>query len=182
MQDHQRMQIEYRGYVVHFAENQEIWRCAALDVEAEKMAQIKTKIDKIISAARKLPGGVIALYVDHQDTMSEVRVVAFAEPRKDRRGNAGDPDAAWCMRLGRERYFDHTTGDYAYRDTEKREKLELARLYADTPENREKGAALSAANKEITALYERKKTIRSEMTKAGDAFHIAAADPETDNG
>ena len=164
------LQIEYRGYIIHFAENQEVWRCQALDVDGEKMGTVKRKIDKIIAASRKIPIDLNALHVDHWNSVQEVRIVAFAQPRK-----AGqEPDSVWCMASDRERYFDHTRREYAYRETEVRKKLDLKNIYGDTPENR-------ATFAEIRRLQDEQKKMDAQIKEAKEAaVKVSLAHLKTD--
>ena len=148
--------IDYRGYAITFSENREVWWCQALDLDAEKLSTVKAKIDRIVAASRKI-SNVPAIYKDYHDHLKDVTLVAIAQPRKERSGVEAEPSQAWCMVPGRERYFDHNTGKYEYRDVLAREKLSLSQLFKDTPENRSIMAEAERLQAEIHQLGERKK-------------------------
>lgn len=166
------MELSYRGYAIRFGENSETWRCWSLDVEAEKLSTVKAKIDRLIAAARKLENPVPVIYVDWHQVVKPVKVIAFAQPRKDRHGVVGEPTEAWCMVPDRERYFDHEAKETRYRDVEKREKLKLEMLYVDTPENRDGLRELERITAQIKQLEGDKVAIVKSLTTAAGAFHI----------
>lgn len=171
------LQIEYRGYAIHFAENQEVWRCQALDVDGERLATVKAKIDRVIAASRKLDNPVPVIYVDYSYRAKPVEVISLAQPPKDRSGNAqAEPTAAWCMVPERERYFDREKGEYAYRDTKARQKIKLDSLYIDTTENRAALAEAQRLQDKITAATEERKAVLKGMTMVGSGL-FKIADP-----
>lgn len=164
------LEIDYRGYVIRFSENQEIWRCWALDFEGEKISTVKRKIDKIIAASRKLPIDRSAIYVDYHNVVKEVRVVAFVQPRKA----GAEPDSVWCLVPDKERYFDHEQRAYAFRDVQARKKISLSMIFADTPENR-------AIFIEIERLISAKRQIDEHIgTEKAAATGVTLIDLQTD--
>lgn len=161
-------EIEYRGYVVRFSENQDVWRCWALDLEGEKLSTVKAKIDRIIAQSRKLSEAVPMMYMDHFHTAKPVRVVALAQPRK----GEDSPTDAWCLVPGRERFLNHDTKTYDYRDVEERKKLPLLSLYLDTPENRAAVAEIDRLKAERMQIDRRIKDTLAEMPAAVGHFHV----------
>ncbi len=176
--DYQRLQMEYRGYVVHFAENQEVWRCQALDVEGEKIGTVKAKIDKIIAQSRKLANPVPMIYLDYHEQAASVQVVALAQPKRDRSGEEKEPDQAWCMRDGTERYYSPATGKHEHRETRERKKLPLSMLYLDTPETRVAIAAIAEMKAQQRQLDQNIKDVRAGMASALGHFHVEIEESE----
>ena len=171
------VEISYRGYVIRFSENQERWACPALDIDAEKMATIKTKIDKIVAASRKLDEEKQAIYIDYHGKGQPVRVVAYAQPRR----GGSEPTQAWCIMKGRERYYDPSRGGYAFRDVDERKKLELDKLYADTPETHAILREVERMDAEIAQIQTKRKAEREKLTLAQRAFEIDPVDPVQEN-
>jgi hypothetical protein len=168
------LELEYRGYILRFSENQEVWNCYALNVNGEKISTVKAKIDKIIAASRKLAEPLPMIYIDHHNRISPVRVISLAQPR----GKDTTPQQAWCLYPGTERYFDYTKGAYAYRDVEERGKRDLSTLFLDTPENRKAIAEIERLNSEINQAHEKIKEARKGMASAVGHFHVEIEESE----
>lgn len=176
------LEVTYRGYAVAYSENQDVWRCWSLDVEGERLPTVRAKIDKVIAAARKLDNPIPVIYVNYQDQPVPVRIMSLAQPGKDRRTQQEkEPDAAWCMVPGEERYFDHEKRAAAYRPVEKREKLPLSMLYVDSPENREALAEAQRMQAEIIRLTEKRKETLKAMSLVGTAIFKIADVAEEEN-
>lgn len=175
MSEQRPIEIMYRGHSIRFAENQEVWRCFPLDVEGEKLATVKRKIDKVISEARKLTEAQTAIVFDPSwNTIVPVKVIAFAEPRK----KGAEPDSAWCMVTTSERYFDEEKKTTAYRPVERREKKSLAGLKADTPENRATFAEIERLKSEAEQIADRIKVESAKLISFASTYGLTA-DPFT---
>lgn len=174
------VEITYRGYVIRFSENQEHWSCSALGLDAEKMSTLKTKIDKIVAASRKLTEEKQAIYIDHYGKGKPVRVIAYAQPRSSG-GRVGEPTQAWCIIKGEERYYDPTRGGYARREVDERKKLELDKLFADTPETHAILREIDRMDAEIKQIQEKRTAEKAKLIHAQRAFEIDAVDPVQEN-
>lgn len=158
------LELTYRTYAVHYADNMDVWRCSALDLEAERLPTLKAKIDKVIAASRKLAEPVPVVYVDHWGVPKPARIMALVQPKKDRSGAEKEPSSAWCMTPDAERFFDPAAGKYAYRDTDTRKKLPLERLFQDTPENAARLTEAKQLEAEIERLTDRRTAVLKAMT------------------
>lgn len=87
------IETEYRGYNLRYVENEDIWRCFDLDIEASKLSALKSKVAKIDNDARKaeatpvfviqwgrVVGGVLLSWVDD----GHVWVVCDKRRRKEK--------------------------------------------------------------------------------------------------
>lgn len=163
------LELTYRTYAVHYADNMDVWRCSALDLEAERLPTLKAKIDKVIAASRKLVEPVPVVYVDYHGAAKPARIMALVQPGKDRQGSDKEPSSAWCMTPGTERFFDHSKGGFGYREVDTRKKLPLDRLFQDTPENAARIAEAGQLEAEIKRLTAKRAAVLKAMT------HVSAA-------
>lgn len=163
------LELTYRTYVVHYADNMDVWRCSALDLEAERLPTLKAKIDKVIAASRKLVEPVPVVYVDYYGTAKPARIMALVQPGKNRDGSEKEPSSAWCMAPGTERFFNPSKVSYDFREVDTRKKLPLDRLFQDTPENAARLAEAGQLEVEIKRLTAKREAVLKAMT------HVSAA-------
>jgi hypothetical protein len=48
------IKIEHNGHTITYSENEDVWRCWALEAEAKTLSILKTKINKIDAEARRV--------------------------------------------------------------------------------------------------------------------------------
>lgn len=179
MSDH--LTIDYRGYSITYSENQDVWRCWSLDIEADRLPTLKGKIDRLIVASRKLANPLPVIRVDYHGRVAPVKVLGLAQPRKDRAGKELEPDAAWCMVPDEEWYFDHDLGQRRKRPIEKREKVRLEQLFVDSPENREAVVEANRIKAEIDRLTGRRGEVLKGMARVSSAIFKIADPAEGDD-
>jgi hypothetical protein len=169
-----QLEITYRGYAVHYAENQDVWRCNALDLDAERLPTVKAKIDRVIAAARKLAEPLSMIRVDYHGTVKPVTVMSLAQPRAGR-----EVEEAWAMVPGDEWYFDHAEKKRLRREVLERQKIALNQIYDDSPSNREKVAEAERLKAQIETLEDQKRALLASMSRdalAGLGIGNAAED------
>jgi hypothetical protein len=114
------LKTEYKGCVIVYAENQDIWRCWSLDVEAPTLSAVKRKIDVIDRQSRRTEN-VDAYLIAYGGDFEPVTVTLSIpkNPSAQGRYHADASDRAWIVS----------------KKDKKREKVGLERLIEHTPEN-----------------------------------------------
>lgn len=124
-----RIETEHNGVGIVYSDNEDKWVCYALDLEADKLSALKTKINKVLADERRVAG------------VSVLRVSTYGgdhEPGKVTLIDGGD---VWVMFPA-----GYLRGRY---ERARREKVDMRHLVLDTPENR---AALDAFAQESRRL------------------------------
>ena len=56
-----RLETEYNGVTIHYSENEDIWRCDALEVDGKTLSAVKEKIGKLQADARRISVPVLVI-------------------------------------------------------------------------------------------------------------------------
>jgi len=110
-----RFEIEHNGVTIVYADNEDKWVCYPLELEADKLSTLKSKITKVLAEARRV---------------ENVPVISISRWGDASYGNATlvEGDSVWVM-LG-EGYKNGIKSKVI------RSKLSMNSLVLDTPENR----------------------------------------------
>lgn len=76
------IETEHRGYKVHYAENQDVWRCWSLEVDAPTLSGVKRKIDKHDKARRTPTETIPALLISYSGGIEPVSICMMADAPK----------------------------------------------------------------------------------------------------
>lgn len=80
------IETSYRGYRIHYSENEDVWRCSDLNAEAGMLSTLKQKMSRLILKARKESGaGIPALHLNHSKVYEPVEIVGRAGVGWDRK-------------------------------------------------------------------------------------------------
>lgn len=80
------IETTYRGYRIHYSENEDVWRCSDLNAEAVTLTALKQKMSRLILKARKESGaGIPALHLGHSKVYEPVEIVGRAGVGWDRK-------------------------------------------------------------------------------------------------
>lgn len=121
--------IEHKGYVLNYVDNQDIWRCYAIDSEAPTIGKLKAKIDAFVSRLNKLRTEVPAIYIG-SDYSSDRKFEACEIVSVAAKPGYRNATAVWTTRDHDEKWRGEI------RVVKDRKKLEAADLAPDTPEVR----------------------------------------------
>ena len=114
------IETEHRGYKIRYAENEDVWRCHALDMQGDTLTQLKNKMNRHLAKMSKT-GGVAALVSSFgHSKFEECEIVSVA-----------DKGGVWITKNRQEMWRG------AMRTVKERSKVEADRLVLDTVENRE---------------------------------------------
>lgn len=136
---------EHRGYGIYYTDNSEVWRCHELDLEAERLSQLKGKIDRALKKMRDADG-VRCLYIESDGTAREALVVAVIERTRLEHTPYGNKDIR--------RVFLNWYGT-RWRSTERstlHTHQEIMQFAPDTPEVRDMIREAERRGAEIDAL------------------------------
>lgn len=120
------IETEHNGRKITYAENQDVWRCWAMNVEAKTLTALKSKLDKIDADARRIDATRAYLLDHHGEKLTPVTVTLIAKPAEG--GFRSREPLAPAV------HITHEGGG-------KREKVDLSRLVRPT---REAKAAVEA--------------------------------------
>lgn len=135
-----RIETEHNGHVITYAENEDVWRCWQMSVEAKTLSALKTKLNKLDATARRCNVPVIVLhpYGCEADAIGVATLIDGGDvwvTYKDRRGN-----------------------------TERR-KRPMGLLLLDTPRNRADIKAASARHKEAEAIIKEAEAMMAALPR-----------------
>lgn len=153
-----RIAIDYKEFEITYSENENVWRCYAVNVEAPSLQGVKNKINAFLAEARRMEG-VAALLVSSRYNYrapEPCRVQMIAEKTSAIQG-----DMVWVA-------VDNWVmwrGEKINRP--ERRKVEAKSVVVDTQENR---ALIAAAEAQIAKMREAEKS----------ADHALAAIPRID--
>lgn len=132
---------EHRGYEIHYAENQDVWRCHVLNMEGDSLSQLKNKMNRFLAKAAKT-GGIPAMTCNFgHSRWQECEIVSVAHD-----------DKVWITTNRQEMWRG------ALRTVRDRSKVEADRVALDTPEVRAAIAISDDFLNRIRALTEEGKT------------------------
>lgn len=90
------IETEHRGYKITYGENEDVWRCWALEIEAPGLSTVKRKIDVIDRKRRAMAEPVRAYLLNDHQAPREVGVSLLAEaPNPNRSYEAAGK--AWTL-------------------------------------------------------------------------------------
>ena len=135
-----RIETEHNGHKIAYAENEDVWRCWAMDVEGKTLSAVKTKLNKIDAEARRVSVPVILLH--HWGCQVDAVGVATLIEKDD----------VWV-----------TTKD-RHGSTERRKKP-MGVILLDTPENRSAIKAAAARRKEGEAITKEADDMMSSLPR-----------------
>lgn len=146
MTRHERIETEHLGYAIHYSENEDVWRCQSLDLEAKTLSAIKSKMGKTLADARRVEPVAVLVVTGRQGASYRTGKMVLPD---------ADGKKAWCM-------VDDGTEWWrgAQRPVTKRELHDYKSLLPDTPENR---AALDALQQEWKAYYQHARTLDDKL-------------------
>lgn len=137
------IKTEHNGHGVRYVENQDVWRCWELDVEANTLSALRAKINKIDADGRRLDN-VNVLLLEYDGSSHEAVATILSG------------DHAWLM-IGKD-------------GKPQRRKEKLSRIVLDTPDNRrllkDAQTALFAARKADKTAREMIEAIPRVTTEA----------------
>lgn len=145
-----RPEVEYRSYVLHYAENEDVWRSYTLDLQADRLPTLKAKIDKLIATRRKLTEGLPALNLGNAWSMDKAMPCTIV-------AKADDGQYVWVTTAHKEMWRGAT------RVVSRRQKLNLASLVPDTPQGRAMVAEFQRQGEEIRALQKARDEYRKSI-------------------
>ncbi|MCX5494341.1 hypothetical protein OSH11_06490 [Kaistia dalseonensis] len=147
---------EHNGYVVVYSEQDDLWRCPQLGLEAEKLSTLRSKIETTETESRKIDAR--AFLFDHSGFSITPVLVVMAD---------GDGTSAWVVNK-----LDNPRN-------ERREKVDMNRLVEDTPENRQLLLAWRDASRAVYEEGQRVAQLRDAIPRMGHhANHNAAPKPD----
>lgn len=122
-----RIEVIHNGHQITYAENEDVWRCWSMNVEAKTLSALKTKLNKLDADARRCNVPVLVLhhYGCGIDAIGLATLIDGNEvwvTSKDRRGSA------------------------------ERRKMPMRRILLDTPDNRAAIGIAEARRKEGEAI------------------------------
>lgn len=121
-------EVEHRGYVIGYSENEDVWRCWDIDFSSAKLSAVRQKIDALERGHRKFSRP--AIFVGYSDAPKPCVIVSLDEDR----------DRCWTTtdRQLTDRYGRAVDGKL------RRQKVSLSQIIDDTPENQALVAQLGA--------------------------------------
>jgi hypothetical protein len=126
-----QIQVDHKGYVITYAENEDVWRCWALDgIEAKTLSAMRGKIDKIDADGRRVSNiraWRLPSTADYGGPEPVVIVMLVEDDEKPRYGEPPGP-RAWVL------HVDRTTWEISKGRAKSREKVALLSLAAHSPE------------------------------------------------
>lgn len=105
------IKLDHNGYEITYSENEDLWRCWVLDLEAAKLSTLKDKVNKIDADNRRL-------------SQCAVWHIGYSGQAVLRNAVLVDTDSVWLVTPGTEK------------KQRRREKVKLESVALDTPENR----------------------------------------------
>lgn len=140
------IETKHGEHTIAYSENEDIWRCWDMNVEGKTLSAVKQKLNKIDAENRRVASVPVVIVSDWGSGVEGTGVVTLRDGER----------AAWTM-VSKKHYAKP-----------RREKVRLASMVLDTPENR-------AKLNEYTAL----RKIASDASKAASA-HLEAIPRVTD--
>ena len=136
------IETEHLGYAIRYAENEDVWRCEALSLDAKTLSALKSKMGKTLADARRVEP--VPVLIAERSYGATYRTGMMVLP------DAGGKKA-WCM-------IDDGTEWWqgAKRPAIKRELIAYDAMIPDTADNR---AALDALQAEWVEHYENAKRL-----------------------
>lgn len=145
------IETEHLGYAIRYAENEDVWRCEALSLDAKTLSALKSKMGKTLADARRIDPVPVLIVTSYGGAK-------FSE------ANAILPDAdglkVWCMVQNGSEW---RKGER--RPSIKRELHKYSDLIADTPEARAALASLDERWAEHRAAGEALKAERDAIPR-----------------
>ncbi len=142
------IQTTHRDYMIHYSENEDVWRCSDLGLDRATLTLLKNAINRKLAAANKSRGTIDAMEIvrDYDGEMEPVKITGRAPP-----GYKSEP-RVWVMKQ-----------HWAKGEKLVRRMVSISSLFINTPENAAKASGVEALNKQIAALnkerYEAMKAI-----------------------
>ena len=135
------IETEHNGYVIAYAENQDVWRCWGLELEAKTLSALKNKINKVSSDARRLDN---VEAIDLSETWGKpkpVKIVMLAGVDYMKKPQA------WIIKTA--------INPSRFRgEKDQRQKVALENLVLDTPENQKLLSAYLTKQEAVRAAQE----------------------------
>ncbi len=137
------LETEHNGYKIHYAENEDVWRCWDLNLDGKTLSAVKAKINTEIKRAREITA-MPALVFDasYSTEAREVVITLIADEKR-----------VWTLGRGR------------WGDQNKREKTNIELLFADNDENRKTLAEMKALSEQVSAINGRIKRLKEAIPR-----------------
>jgi hypothetical protein len=133
--------VEHNGKKIVYSENQDVWRCWEMDLEAKTLSALKNKMNKVDAEARRLGNVAAFIMEEHQQKPTPVVLTMI------------DGDAAWGIRKS------------ITENSNRRQKIPFKDLIPDTPEGRAAIIALQTKYRELSAIREEAKALYAAIPR-----------------
>jgi hypothetical protein len=120
-----RIETEFRGYAIYYSENEDVWRCHALDMDAETLTKLKNKIGRYLARIAKTAESIPAFHVAYGDSFHPCNIVSVSNSLNYKK----EPEV-WTFTERQEMWRGE------YRTVRDRKKYDASSIILDTPENR----------------------------------------------
>jgi len=141
------IKTDHNGHEIVYSENQDVWRCWKLDLEAKTLSALRNKINKIDADARRINIEVIRVGSYHQPTSDRVNCTMID----------ADGESAWVIETKTHKVYGVTKTETT------RRKVDLRSLAECSPENE----ALIA---EWTRLFREQRDAEARAKAAAEAI------------
>ena len=115
-----RIEVEYGGFKIVYGDNDDLWHCYALNLDAKTLSSLKEQIGKVLTEARKVGNRPVLRISTGYNAGFEAGVLM----RLDASGTHDKQPAGWVT------FVKPKSG------AAERRKIALSELADDTPENR----------------------------------------------
>lgn len=147
----ERIETDYQGRAIHYAENQDVWKCESLELEAKTLTALKNKMGKLLADDRRVNARpVLIMAQDYDATIKTGNVVLLTEKGK----------SAWVMVDAGEEWWRG-----AKRPVTKRMKFAISQLMDPTPENYAAIEEAKRVAKEAQAMAQKAREMRQAIPR-----------------
>lgn len=149
-----QIETTYLDQRIVYAENEDVWRCWALDIEAPTLSALKEKIRKVDADARRMDRP--ALHFEYNGTKPTLCTIVMLDAERDK---------VWITKKEG--------------GTLRRHKVTLDRIVLDTPENRALIAEFQALAREAEAARAKSDAARAKIPSPtrDELVGVEAAEP-----
>lgn len=140
------LETEFRGYTIRYSENEDVWRCHALDMDGTTLTQLKNKMGRYLAKIAKTAEVIPAFLSSYGDSFTPCFIVSVSNTLNYKK----EPEV-WTFTERQEMWRSE------YRTVRDRKKHSASSIILDTLENRV-----------LIAEAERLRTIERVAKKAAD--------------
>ena len=160
------IETEFRGYTIRYSENEDVWRCHALDMDGATLTQIKNKIGRYLAKIAKTAQTVPAFHCSYGHGFHACNIVSVASTLNYKK----EPEV-WTFTERQEMWRGE------YRTVRDRKKYDAASMILDTPENR----VLIEEAKRLRAIEQEAKKAADEAARLIPRIDVSTLRPEDDD-